>query len=188
MEELWRDIPGYEGLYQASNLGRIRSAPGKTTSSARYKVRVWKTRIICPKKEKRCRNSNGYTDERVELWKDGTHKTMLVSRLVAMAWVPGFSDEMTVNHINGNPLDNSALNLEWVTREENIKKAFETGLYRKLQSPVILTSALGKEIQFQSKSEASRFLGHNSGYIANRQSKGRRYGYDEKGQPWWFSH
>lgn len=52
MEELWKDIPGYEGLYQASNLGRIRSAPGKTTSSARYKVRVWKVRIIKAKTER----------------------------------------------------------------------------------------------------------------------------------------
>lgn len=90
MEELWKDIPGYEGLYQASNFGRIRSAPGKTTSSARYKVRVWKTRIIKPKTERRCRNSKGKMDERVELWKNGTHKTMLVSRLVAMAWVDGY--------------------------------------------------------------------------------------------------
>jgi hypothetical protein len=74
MEELWKDIPGYEGLYQASNLGRIRSAPGKTTSSARYKVRVWKVRIIKAKTERRCRNSKGKMDERVELWKNGTHK------------------------------------------------------------------------------------------------------------------
>lgn len=186
MEELWKDVPGYEGLYQASNLGRIRSAPDKVTSSARYKVRVWETRIIRPKKEKRCRNSKGYTDERVELWKDGTHKTMLVSRLVAMAWVQGFSDEMTVNHINGNPLDNSASNLEWVTRAQNIQKAFETGLYQKLQMPVVLTSALGDKRQFRSKADASRFLGKNSGYISNREGKGRRYGYDDKGQPWWF--
>ena len=97
MEELWKDIPEYEGLYQASNLGRIRSAPGKTTFSAGCRVRTWQVRIIQPKKEKRCRNSKGYTDERVELWKDRTHKTMLVSRLVAMAWVDGYKPELTVN-------------------------------------------------------------------------------------------
>lgn len=184
MEELWKDIPGYEGLYQASNLGRIRSAPGKTTSSARYKVRVWKVRIIQPKKEKRCRNSNGYTDERVELWKDGTHRTMLVSRLVAMAWVDGYRPELTVNHIDGNPSNNTPENLEWITRSENIRKGFQEGLYDKSSKEVALISPTGEIHYFGTRKAASNFLGKNHAYLNNRQKRNYKTGIDSNGNHW----
>ena len=125
MEE-WKDIPGYEGLYQASNFGRIRTCEGKTTSNARFGVRVWKQRIMKPK---RAANKNGRIDLRVELWKDGKHKTLLVSRLVAFTWCEGYKDGWTVNHKNGNQLDNRAENLEWLSHGDNIRHGFANGLY-----------------------------------------------------------
>ena len=125
MEE-WKDIPGYEGLYQASTLGRIRTCEGKTTKSARFERRVWKQRIMKPK----CtRNKKGRYDYRVELWKDGNHRTWLVSRLVALTWCAGYEEGKTVNHKNGNTLDNSAENLEWLTLGDNIRHGFANGLY-----------------------------------------------------------
>lgn len=164
MEE-WRDIPGYEGLYEASTLGRIRSKFGKTTSNKRYERRVWKQRIIKPKIHKRKMNSK--TDERVILWKNGKNKTHLVSRLVAMTWVDGYKDGFTVNHIDGDTTNNSVSNLEWVSLGDNIRKGFETGLY-KTCDPCELIDNDGKSIQFRSRQECCAFLGRGNSYITNR--------------------
>lgn len=159
--ELWKDIPGYEGLYQASNTGLIRSKPGKTTSNKRFEKRVWKSRILKPKfKKSKYRN-----DAAVSLWKDGRSLDFLVSRLVAMTWVEGFSPEMTVNHIDGNPQNNNCSNLEWITLAENIKKGFETGLYKNTHLPVRLIHN-GEIFAFPSMSKASSFLGRNTGYVS----------------------
>ena len=125
MEE-WKDIPGYEGLYQASTNGEIRTCAGKVTSNARYGRRVWKQRII---KQKLSSGKNGRRDYRVELWKDGKHMTFLVSRLVALTWCAGYQDGWTVNHKNGIPTDNRAENLEWLSHGDNIRHGFANGLY-----------------------------------------------------------
>lgn len=131
MEEEWKDIPGYEGLYQASTLGQIRTCEGKVTRSARFPRRVWKQRIM---KQKCCANKHGRSDYRVELWKDGQHHTFLVSRLVASTWCDGYKEGFTVNHINGNPLDNRAENLEWLSHGDNIRHGFANGLYPQARS------------------------------------------------------
>lgn len=125
MEE-WKDIPGYEGLYQASTFGRIRTCEGKVTSSARFPHRVWKQRVM---KQKLCTNKKGRSDYRVELWNGKLHRTWLVSRLVAMTWCDGYHDGWTVNHINGDQLDNRSENLEWLSLGDNIRHAFANGLY-----------------------------------------------------------
>lgn len=125
--EQWKMIPGYEGLYEASTHGQIRTAEGKTTSNARYPKRVWKQRVL--KQKYAYRKSGHLKDARVCLWKDGKEKTFLVSRLVAMTWCDGYADGLTVNHKDGNPLNNNSDNLEWVSLAENIRHGFKTGLY-----------------------------------------------------------
>lgn len=160
--EFWKDIPGYEGLYQASTIGRIRTCEGKTTSSARFEKRVWKQRII---KQKALMNKKGRIDPRVSLWKNGLEKTWLVSRLIALTWCEGYADGLTVNHINGNTLDNSKGNLEWVTLSENIKKGFAEGLFSNNQIPVTLSNERAS-FDFDSMATASRFLGRNEKYIS----------------------
>lgn len=161
--EQWLDIPGYEGLYQASNMGNIRTCEGKTTYTARHGDRHWKQRVL---KQKFNKNKYGRTDARVCLWKDGKAKTWLVARLVGLAWCAGYADEMTINHINGNTLDNRAENLEWVKLSENIKKGYETGLFASLQIPIML-KCCESEFSFASMAEAGRFLGRNNGYVHN---------------------
>lgn len=167
--EQWKDIPGYEGIYEASTEGRIRSAEGKITSNSRYSVRHWKQRII---KQKHQARSTGKTDARVCLWKDGREKTYLVSRLIAMSWCNGYADGLTVNHIDGNPENNRADNLEWVTRRENIQKAYEDGLY--MGKPCVLFTEDGSEKRFDTMRDASRYLGRSKGYVSGAIKKGRR--------------
>ena len=162
--EKWKDIPGYDGIYEASSDGRIRTCAGKTTSNAKYPVRVWKQREL---KQKIYPNNKGRSDARVNLWKDGKEKTWLVSRLVALTWCEGYAPDLTVNHKDGNPLNNKAENLEWITLEDNIRHGHETGLYRKTQIPVVVVN--GADItMYQSLAEASRALGHNSGYLSEK--------------------
>jgi hypothetical protein len=158
--ELWKDIPGYEGLYQASNQGRVRTHPDKVTQSARFPERHWKVRIL------KSRGNSYQTGKRASLWKDGKCREWLQARLIAMTWCDGFSEELTVNHIDGNRMNNHPSNLEWVTLKENIRHGFRTGLFRKNQIKVSLTDILtGSVHSFDSMSEASRFLGKNNKYV-----------------------
>lgn len=161
--EQWRDIPGYVGIYQVSNIGRIRTCEGKTTYTERHGIRHWKQRII---KQKVCKNAYGRKDARVVLWKDGKERTWLVARLVGLAWCCGYADGLTINHINGNPLDNRAENLEWVTLSENIRKGYANGLFSSLQKPVRLECG-EYALMFKSMAAASRYLGFNPGYVSN---------------------
>ena len=168
--ERWRPIPGFEGIYDASDLGRIRSAPGKTTSNARCDRRVWQTRILKPKhlctKKRR--------DERVTLWKDGVPKDYLVARLVAMAWHGVPEDGLTVNHINGNWRDNRPSNLEWVTLRENILHGHASGLYAAVRKQVTLIDESGEAHAFPSMRGADAFLGRGIGYTSNAIRAGFR--------------
>lgn len=166
--EQWKDIPGYEGIYQASTEGRIRTGANKTTSNVRYHSRIWKQRVL---KQRIHPNKRGRTDARVNLWKDGKESTRLVSRLVAMTWCEGYSPELTVNHIDGNPLNNRADNLEWLSRACNIAKAFEDGLYSRCH-PIRLKGG-NMIFHHNSMAEASRSLGRCDSYIHNCLRKGR---------------
>lgn len=166
--EEWKNIPGYEDLYQASNLGRIRSVDGKITSSKLYKIRVWKGRIL--KNRTKTPAQNGY---RVSLWKDGKDKDWLVHRLVAMAFlgipkgieITNTGKRMTVNHKDGNRFNNKIENLEWVTLEDNIRHAFNNDLMHTCKE--ILLANEKEELFFKSMNEADRFLGRKPGYISN---------------------
>lgn len=157
--ELWKDIPDYEGIYQASNLGRIRTAPNKTTFTKRHGVRHWTSRIL------KGRGDFYETGRRVSLWKDGKPKDWLVARLVAITFLgkPTISCD-TVNHINGNRLDNRIENLEWLSLADNVRHAFNTGLmpYKKVK-------LFNKdcELVFRSMSIAGNFIGRSNGYISN---------------------
>jgi len=157
--EKWRDIPGYEGLYEASNWGRIRSCAGKVTRNANGIERVWPQRILKQKYQQR-RSSTGYSDARIDLYKDGTKKTFLVARLIAITWVDGYEDGLTVDHIDGNSINNRADNLQWVSRGDNIRKGYSQGYYPQIH--VMLIDDTGKKELFRSLRSAGRFLGCNS--------------------------
>jgi phenolic acid decarboxylase len=98
MEEIWKDIKGYEGYYQVSNLGKIKSL---------------KKNILI----KQARNKNGYLD--VSLWKNNIGKTFKVHRLVAESFILNSKNKPHVDHKNHNILDNRQENLSWCTPSEN---------------------------------------------------------------------
>lgn len=162
--EKWKDIPGYEGLYQASNFGRIRTHPNKTTFTERHGVRRWKSRIM----KGRGKADSGY---RVELWKNGVSTDYLVARLVAFTWVDGYQPGFTVNHKNGNRYDNNIENLEWLSLADNIRHGFNTGLYPSKEI-TLKEVKTGRLFNFNSLASASRFLGHSSGYVSTQLKRG----------------
>ena len=164
--EIWKDIPDYEGIYQASSLGRIRSSPNKVTYSKRHGERHWKTRIL------KGRGDYITTGKRVSLWKDGACKDWLVARLVAITFLGNPPDGYTVNHKDGNRLNNNISNLEWLSLGDNIRHGFEMGLYN-AQKQVVLVR--GKErLMFRSMAEESRFLGRRNGYVSDCFKYGRK--------------
>lgn len=103
--EVWKDIPGYEGLYQASNLGRIKSL-GRNVAQ-----RVTKDQILQPALSK------GYL--RVRLSKNSINKMWFVHKAVACCFVPNPNCLQEINHKKGNKLDNRATELEWCTQIYN---------------------------------------------------------------------
>ena len=161
--EEWRAVVGFEGIYEVSNEGRIRSCEGKTTTSVLHGTRHWKQRILKPAIVKR---KGGRADEKLVLCKDKKEYGCLVSRLVAMAWVDGYEQGLTVNHIDGNSLNNNAANLEWVSLKRNIQLGFETGLFRKKQKACALLDSDGHRYDFNSLREASTFLNRCVAYVS----------------------
>lgn len=118
VKEIWKDIPGYEGLYQASNLGKIKSLKKEKWNRFTY--------ISSPERILSQSNSRGYSI--VILTKGKKRKTIGTHRLVAQTFIPNPNNYPQVNHKDGNKQNNNVTNLEWCTASYNIKHAFDNGL------------------------------------------------------------
>lgn len=162
---VWKVIPGYEGIYEASNLGEIRTVKGKVTSSARFKKRVWEQRVL---KQKYKSSKNGRKDAMVTLWKDNKPHYHLVSRLIATTFHENLiNTKATVNHIDGNPQNNNADNLEWLTLAENIKFGIEHGQYSLMMKSITASNQETSETLFaKSYAEMDRLLHQYKGYTS----------------------
>ncbi len=104
MNEEWRDIEGYEGLYQVSNLGRVKSF--------NYRGHKGNIGILKPRLD-------GKKYETIALYKDGKPKYVRIHRLVAQAFIPNPNNLPQVNHKDENKTNNDMKNLEWCTNEYN---------------------------------------------------------------------
>lgn len=111
-EEEWRAIPGYEGYYEVSSLGNVRSLDKEIKANLVNNEYVNRPGRILKQKEVK-----GY--KTVSLCVDYEATTWRVHRLVAMAFIPNPDSKPQVNHIDGNPSNNCVNNLEWCTAKEN---------------------------------------------------------------------
>ena len=163
--EIWKDIKGYEGYYQVSNYGNVKSLDRtvfyKNRRVVKYKGKLLKT--IC--------NKYGYLYLRIS--KNNFIKHKYVSRLVAEAFIKKPFNKNTVNHIDGNKTNNHASNLEWCTQKENIQHAWNVGLCEsvrtsknknKPQKPVVMYKGEQEFLIFDSMTEAARAMG-NIGFL-----------------------
>ena len=145
MEENWRDIEGYEGRYQVSDIGNVKSL--------NYKNRGY-AKVLSPKISNRGRMW-------VQLKCGGKIKNALIHRLVASAFIPNENNEPLVNHKDENPLNNRADNLEWCSASYNTKYSIDRhperkrrvsnrirpkGVPYKHKDPIVQFSKDGKEI------------------------------------------
>lgn len=169
--EIWKDIPDYEGIYQASTFGNIRTVEGKTTCDKRHGVRHWKSRILKGRGD--CYN----TGKRVGLWKNGQGKDFLVARLVATTFLGNPPEGFTVNHIDGNRMNNRIENLEWLSIGDNIRHGFATGLY---PTKHVRLQNGDSTLEFMSMAQCDQFLHRAKGYTSNSLKK-RSTLFDAKG-------
>lgn len=149
MEEIWRDIKGYEGLYQVSNLGRVKSLNYNHT-----------------KKEKILTNNKHNTNYlSVTLVKNKVKKQILVHRLVAEAFIPNKYNYPIVNHKNEDKSNNKVDNLEWCTYEYNNNYGTRVVKTTKQVYQYTLDGQLIKK--WKSINEIQRILGFKTGGICN---------------------
>ena len=154
MKEVWKDIEGYEGLYQISNLGRVK--------------RVTTGRILKGGKDR-----GGYLI--VSLYKNNIESKKLIHRLVAQAFIPNTENKPQVNHIDEDKTNNMVSNLNWMTAKENSNHGTHNERMSKTKSiPIIVTDIkTGESTEFNSGKECARQLGLHDSNITN-VLKGRR--------------
>lgn len=163
LNEEWRNIEGYEGLYQVSNYGRVKSLD-RLVNQKHYSgcntKHLYKGKILKLRK-----SYNGYIF--AYLTKNKIQKKYLVHRLVARAFLKRESNEDYVNHLNCDLTNNTVENLEWCTQSHNIKYAYDNNTkmpphMRKVNQYDLLGNFVK---QYDSLNEASRCTGTYSANI-----------------------
>ena len=136
--EVWKDIPGYEGDYQISSSGMVKS------------TKQGKEKLIALSPMHR-----GYLQ--AHLSKDGKTAMLRVHRLVAKVFIPNPECKPEVNHINGDKTDNRVENLEWCTPSENVRHSYESGTHGTKAKPVLQYNLQGCFVrEWESATEAER--------------------------------
>lgn len=152
--EQWKEIAGYNGYYEVSDLGNVRSLPRRLTDGRMYKG--------CMLVQKTARN--GY--KQVHLSKGNMARWISVHRLVADAFVPNPNNLPQVNHIDENKQNNCASNLSWVSASENCKYGNRNATMVQQRSVCVVATDGCMEYQFNSIQEAARELHISAGHIS----------------------
>lgn len=165
MAEEWKDIEGYEGLYQVSSMGRVKSLK-RTCNIKGGGKRTVGERILKP-------DATEYGYLRVNLYTGGKQKKFRVHRLVAYAFVPNPEGKPEINHRDEDKTNNSAANLEWCTREENmnygtIRERIGKKTAQALSKPVGQYTIDGKLLKLW---PSATIAGRQTGFDKSRISK-----------------
>lgn len=125
MKEIWKDIPNYQGLYQVSNLGNVRSLDRKKLQWNRFEIVevIYKGKVLKPQITNR-----GYL--KVCLSKNGKSKHFNIHKLVAMSFFENYDSNLTIDHIDCNKMNNNINNLRQITIKENIQLSYKNNLHK----------------------------------------------------------
>lgn len=175
MNEIWKEIKGFEGLYEISNFGRVRN---------------FKTKKLMKDTLKK----SGYHE--IRLSKNKKRYNCSIHRLVAENFIPNINNLRDVNHKDGNKSNNHVSNLEWLSHKDNIRHGFNNNLYniekhtkrciennKKYENGIVLLNPNNKEIVFTGTViECAKFVGlkTRSSYISNAIKEEKEY----KGYIW----
>lgn len=161
MIEIYKDIKGYEGLYQISNFGNVKSIERMVKNSSHSYMKL-KERILKFKKSKA-----GYIQASINM--NNVAKYFYVHRLVAIAFLENPENKRTVNHKDGNKLNNSLENLEWATHKENSQHAFNAGLY---DNAILGAKIRGKRLLLEKNKNSKIVLNTETGiyYLCMREA------------------
>lgn len=149
MNEIWKDIKNFEGYYQVSNLGRIKSLE-RIVKSRGNGTMVIKERILRPSL-----NGSGYPI--VGLSKESESTSYIVHRLVAEAFIPNPDNLSDVNHINQDKTDNRVDNLNWMSHKDNLNYGSRNEKIAAKNSKAVYCEEL--DLTFKNAVEAANFIG-----------------------------
>lgn len=164
MEELFKDVANYEGIYQVSNFGNV-----KTLQRNIYN-KLGKLHYIQPEKLlKPSVFKNGY--KYISMHKNKKIKVKTIHSLVAEAFIENTYNKRTVNHIDGNKLNNHFTNLEWATDKENLEHNFVIGISKRYS---LIAYNNNTYLEFSKVSDACK-LGFSQKSISNSVIKNKKY-------------
>ena len=156
--EQWKPVKGFEGWYEISDLGNIRSIDRvidhkRDKTWDKPKVQINKGKMLTPQK-----NNKGYSY--IMLYRNSKHYKRYIHRLVAEAFLPEpLKSYRVVNHIDGNPQNNAVGNLEWCTQKQNMNHAFDNGFVKTRKRVRSTDIKTGETREYYGISIAGRELG-----------------------------
>lgn len=168
MSEIWKPVVEYEGLYEVSNLGRVKSLPRNGTTR--------QERILKPTLKK-----SGYVD--ICLQKKGKRKYTHLHQIVARAFIPNPDNKPQVNHIDGNKQNNAVDNLEWNTASENLRHKFRVLGWKADRHGMRPVKCIETGVIFDGVKAAERAMGLSYGsisHVVNRYPQRKSAGFHWK--------
>lgn len=157
MEEIWKDVPGFEGLYQASTLGRVKSLDRMVNTGAKNITKCKKTgKILKNKIDNRGR-------AHITLSKEGKRFFFQTGNIIAITFIPNPENKPKIMHIDGNKLNNTLENIKWATNKEIVEHT-----WTRFDRNIVIFE--GKK--FNTQAAAARYYGIDPALFCSRKQKG----------------